>query len=127
LEETTVKLSTMVAFLALAVSAPLAAQGRDRDKGSDDVPAGYRPPPGMCRVWVDGVPPGQQPAPTDCRTAIRNRPPNGRVIFGDDYAKSARGDKSKVPELLKEFRRKKDENDRKDDEKSDKGKRYRKP
>jgi hypothetical protein len=108
LEETTVKLSTMVAFLALAVSAPLGAQGRDRDKGSDDVPAGYRPPPGMCRVWVDGVPPGQQPAPTDCRTAIR-------------------GDKSKVPELLKEFRRKKDENDRKDDEKSDKGKRYRKP
>jgi hypothetical protein len=117
----------MVAFLALAVSAPLAAQGRDRDKGSDDVPAGYRPPPGMCRVWVDGVPPGQQPAPTDCRTAIRNRPPNGRVIFGDDYAKKAREDKNKLPDLLKEFRRKKDDNDRKDDEKSDKRKRYRKP
>ncbi|MDQ3777868.1 MAG: hypothetical protein M3310_03235, partial [Actinomycetota bacterium] len=86
----------VVASLALALAAPLSAQGRDRDRRSDDIPAGYRPPPGMCRVWVDGVPPGQQPAPTDCRTAIRNRPPNGRVIFGDDYAKSERGGKSRV-------------------------------
>ena len=127
LEDMTVKLSTMIACLALAVAAPLGAQGRDRDKGSGDVPPGYRPPPGMCRVWVDGVPPGQQPAPTDCRTAIRNRPPNGRVIFGDDSAKSARDDKKKLPELLKEFRRTKDDGDRKDDEKSEKSKRYRKP
>ena len=80
-------------------------------------------------MWVDGVPPGQQPAPTDCKTAIRNRPPNGRVIFGDDYAKSERGGRSKLPELLKEFRRNKDrDDDQKDDDKqSTKGKRYRKP
>ena len=123
-----VKHSTVLAFLALALAAPLSAQGRDRDKGSDDIPAGHRPPPGMCRVWVDGVPPGQQPAPTDCRTAIRNRPPNGRVIFGDDYAKRDRGGKSNIPELLKEFRRKKNPDDKKDDEKeADKRKRYRKP
>ena len=82
----------------------------------------------MCRVWVDGVPPGQQPAPTDCRTAIRNRPPNGRVIFGDDYAKRQGDGKSKVPELLKEFRRRTEDTGRKDDEKqSEKRKRYRKP
>jgi hypothetical protein len=50
------------------------------------------------------------------------------VIFGDDYAKPARGGKIKEPELLKEFRRNKDDADRKDDEKaSDKRKRYRKP
>jgi hypothetical protein len=123
-----VKLSTIIGILALVVAVPLGAQRPDRDRGSDDVPPGHRPPPGMCRVWVDGVPPGQQPAPTDCRTAIRNRPRNGRVIFGDDYAKSAREEKNKLPELLKEFRRKKDDADRKDDEKqSDKRKRYRKP
>jgi hypothetical protein len=82
----------------------------------------------MCRVWVDGVPPGQQPAPTDCRTAIRNRPPNGRVIFGDDYAKRGREGKSNVPELLKEFRRRTEDTGRKDGEKQqEKRKRYRKP
>jgi hypothetical protein len=129
LEEPMVKLSTTIALLALALAGPLSAQGRGRDKGPDDIPAGYRPPPGMCRVWVDGVPPGQQPAPTDCRTAIRNRPRNGRVIFGDDYAKSERSTRAKVPELLKEFRRgDKKEDDRKDDDKaSAKSKRNRKP
>jgi hypothetical protein len=82
----------------------------------------------MCRVWVDGVPPGQQPAPTDCRTAIRNRPANGRVIFGDDYAKPEREGKAKVPELLKEFRRRAEDTGRTEDEKqSPKRKRYRKP
>ncbi len=124
------KHSSVIAFLVLALASPLSAQGRDRDKGSDDVPAGHRPPPGMCRVWVDGVPPGQQPAPTDCRTAIRNRPPNGRVIFGDDYVKQERGSKEKVPDLLKEFRRikeKADDSKDDDDKASDKRKRYRKP
>lgn len=52
----------------------------------NDVPRDHRPPPGMCRVWLDGVPAGQQPAITDCATAVRNRPANGRVLFGDDYA-----------------------------------------
>jgi hypothetical protein len=47
------------------------------------VPQAYRPPAGMCRIWVEGVPAKQQPAPTDCVTAVRNRPVNGRVIFGD--------------------------------------------
>jgi hypothetical protein len=122
------KHSTILALFALALAAPLSAQGRDRDRGPDDVPAAHRPPPGMCRVWVDGVPPGQQPAPTDCRTAIRNRPPNGRVIFGDDYAKREREGKTTIPELLKEFRRKAEDTGQKDDEKSsDKRKRYRKP
>jgi hypothetical protein len=124
-----VKHSTILALFALALAAPLSAQGRERDRGPDNIPAGHRPPPGMCRVWVNGVPPGQQPAPTDCRTAIRNRPPNGRVIFGDDYAKREREGQSKVPELLKEFRRRTADTGRKDDDdkQSDKRKRYRKP
>ncbi len=119
------KLSTILAFVALTAAAPLSAQGRDRDRAPDDIPAGHRPPPGMCRVWVDGVPPGQQPAPTDCKTAIRNRPPNGRVIFGDDYAKKERDTKGKVQDLLKEFRRGDDAKD--DDKGAQKRKRYRKP
>ena len=48
------------------------------------IPPAYRPPSGMCRIWIEGVPPNQQPAPTDCVTAVRNRPVNGYVIFGDD-------------------------------------------
>ena len=54
------------------------------------VPPEYRPPAGMCRIWIEGVQPSQQPAPTDCVTAVRNRPVNGSVIFGDDVPK--RGD-----------------------------------
>jgi hypothetical protein len=51
----------------------------------------------MCRIWLDDVPAGQQPAPTDCATAVKNKPQNGRVIFGDDYAKDNKGDKKKNP------------------------------
>ncbi|AHG91971.1 hypothetical protein J421_4434 [Gemmatirosa kalamazoonensis] len=59
---------------------------------SQSIPAAYRPPPGMCRIWLENVPPSQQPASTDCVTAVRNRPNNARVIFGDDYVeKGSRG------------------------------------
>jgi hypothetical protein len=47
------------------------------------VPPAYRPPAGMCRIWIEGIPASQQPAPTDCTTAVRNRPVNGTVIFGE--------------------------------------------
>lgn len=51
------------------------------------VPPEYRPPAGMCRIWIDGVQPSRQPAPTDCVTAVKNKPVNGSVIFGDDVPK----------------------------------------
>jgi hypothetical protein len=71
---------------------PLAPErGKGRDRGGDDVPPAYRPPPGMCRVWLDNVAPAQQPAPTDCNSAVRNRPANARVLFGDDYAAAGLG------------------------------------
>jgi hypothetical protein len=50
----------------------------------DSIPPDFEPPPGMCRLWVDGVPADRQPAPTDCATAMRTRPNNARVIFGPD-------------------------------------------
>jgi hypothetical protein len=77
------------ALAAVLVAAPLMAQGKG--KGSDGVPPGHRPVPGMCRIWLDGVPPGKQPAPTDCVTAVSRRPANARVIFGDDTPHPGKG------------------------------------
>ena len=100
-------------FFALVATAPLqgqgrgngaqnrtipdAAQARDRigvpstqsrdhrdDARDRGIPPGHMPPPGMCRIWIDGVPPGRQPRPTDCATARRNRPHNARIIYGRD-------------------------------------------
>ncbi|HVE80153.1 MAG TPA: hypothetical protein VNA89_14910 [Gemmatimonadaceae bacterium] len=82
---------TTTLLLAVLAAAPLAAQSRGGE-APDSVPAEFRPPPGMCRIWIENVPPGRQPAPTDCATAVRNRPSNGRVLFGDDYVKRAAAD-----------------------------------
>ena len=82
----------------MVLASPLSGQGKGLR--GDDIPPAYRPPPGMCRIWIDGVPPGQQPAPTDCATAVRNRPPNARVIFGDDVRQRPKGkDRSRSPML----------------------------
>ncbi|MGQ0539821.1 MAG: hypothetical protein ACT4R6_12805 [Gemmatimonadaceae bacterium] len=60
------------------------------------VPPAYRPPAGMCRIWLDSVPPNRQPAPTDCASAIRNLPPNARVVFSDSAdARREKQDKEK--------------------------------
>lgn len=78
--------STLV--LSLTLSAPPAfAQSGSQKNEKSDVPKEYRPPAGMCRVWMDGVPAAQQPAPTDCAAAVRNKPANGRVVYGEDAAK----------------------------------------
>jgi len=94
------QLTASLAFLiavALAPAHSAAAQGRDNKK-APKIPAESRPPAGMCRIWLDDVPAGQQPAPTDCATAVKNKPQNGRVIFGDDFAKKDdKGDRRKAP------------------------------
>ncbi|BAH39809.1 MAG TPA: hypothetical protein DGD08_13325 [Gemmatimonas aurantiaca] len=98
MKHTSWRVLAALAALGLSVSASRAsAQAKtDRDKAGDregrvekvEVPKEYLPPAGMCRVWVDGVPAAQQPAPTDCASAVRNKPANGRVIYGEDKAKS---------------------------------------
>jgi hypothetical protein len=86
----------LVVSAALLAAAPLGAQGRGSEKKNPpDIPVAYRPPPGMCRIWIDGVPPAQQSAPTDCTSAVRNKPANARVIFGDDYVKRHAPEKDK--------------------------------
>ena len=85
-------------FLALACTAGLAGTAHAQKGG--DAPKEFRPPAGMCRIWLEQVPPKQQPAPSDCPTAVRNRPPNGRVIFGDDYVEKP--EKKEIP-FIKKF------------------------
>jgi len=100
------QLTMTLVFLCAAALAPMhRASAQGRDKKPPAIPAESRPPAGMCRIWLDDVPAGQQPAPTDCATAVKNKPQNGRVIFGDDYAKKDdKGDKKKgVPPFVKNF------------------------
>ena len=92
------------ALFTLVCSAGLAGVAHAQQR-SGDVPKEYRPPKGMCRIWLDDVPAKQQPAPTDCPTAVRNRPSNGKVVFGDDYrdgGDKSKGDK-KDPPFIRKF------------------------
>jgi hypothetical protein len=97
--------TTVEAQVRLPVQPPYRQLGPAKSQeDSQPIPPAYRPPPGMCRIWLDNVPASQQPASTDCVSAVRNRPNNARVIFGDDYVeKRGRGkdkdrDKNKKPE-----------------------------
>lgn len=96
----------LLAVAMVAASGSAEAQGIPRGipipkfpkvspKQQPAIPPAYRPPQGMCRVWIEGVAPDQQPAPTDCVTAVRNRPSNGSVIFGDDSPRKGYNTKPK--------------------------------
>ena len=80
-------LSALVGALALSAGRADAQGPPARRKAQDTIPAAYRPPAGMCRIWLDGVSPAQQPAPTDCPKAVQNKPANGRVLYGEDASK----------------------------------------
>jgi hypothetical protein len=71
----------LVGLALLCAAATAGAQQPPASKG--EIPAEYKPPKGMCRIWLKDVPPKQQPAPTDCPSAINKVPPNGHVIYGD--------------------------------------------
>lgn len=107
---TMTRMMTLLALMgSLAFAAPAESQKRGDDgQDRDDIPKSHRPPPGMCRVWLDDVPPGQQPASTDCKTALRNKPAKARVIFGDDYVDKDRKRSPSLTGFKEEDDRKKD-------------------
>jgi len=85
----------MVGLLMIGAAASASAQS---SPARDSVPAEYKPPKGMCRIWLKDVPPKQQPAPTDCAAAVKNVPQNGRVVFGDTDKDAAKKPKDVPPE-----------------------------
>lgn len=66
-------------------------------RAADTIPSEYKPPAGMCRVWLDGVPAAQQPAPTDCPSATQKKPANARVIYGEDPRNKGAKPSDKTP------------------------------
>lgn len=72
-------LSSLLALAAFAAT----SNAQRRDRGAD-VPFEYRPPAGMCRIWIDGLAPGLQPKPTDCATAERTAGEKTHIIYGED-------------------------------------------
>lgn len=98
------RMTLRAAILAITFIAGLGSVAHaQQKKDDDDVPKAYRPPPGMCRIWLDKVPAKQQPAPTDCPTAVKNKPDNGKVIFGDDYVEKGKKAEDKELPFLKKF------------------------
>jgi len=45
------------------------------------IPPGHLPPPGQCRVWVEGRPPGQQPKARSCAQIERTAPPGSWILY----------------------------------------------
>lgn len=45
------------------------------------VPPGQLPPPGQCRVWVEGLPPGKQPKARTCTGIEDSAPPSSWVVY----------------------------------------------
>jgi hypothetical protein len=45
------------------------------------IPPGQLPPPGQCRVWVEGLPPGKQPKARSCTGIEDSAPPSSVVVY----------------------------------------------
>ncbi len=74
-----------VGCLALAGCAPRTVVVRDRPGPSTAVtlgiPPGHLPPPGQCRIWIEGRPPGRQPRARSCNNILANAPAGAMVVY----------------------------------------------
>lgn len=59
-----------------------AAFGNKHERGSGRIPAGHRPPRGLCRIWFPDRSPGHQPPPGDCRELDYHLPAGAWLIRG---------------------------------------------
>lgn len=59
-----------------------AAFGSKHERDAGRIPAGHRPPRGLCRIWFPGLPAGRQPAPGNCRELHHRLPAGARLIRG---------------------------------------------
>jgi hypothetical protein len=76
-------------LVSVGVASAQAPASGSRTSSSLEVPEAYRPPPGMCRVWLRNVPAMQQPAPTDCRSAWRTKPSDASVVSGPEVKRTS--------------------------------------
>ncbi len=76
-------ISRTVALMGLSVTLAGTAAAQGRGRSSNSYPPGFKPPAGMCRVWIQGVPPGRQPGVTDCASARAMASANSTVLYGD--------------------------------------------
>jgi hypothetical protein len=81
------RIAIMAGATLVAASAGAGAQLRS----TANIPAGYQPPAGMCRVWFNGVTPSRQPAPTDCATARARVTSNSLLVYGQGSSQQGNG------------------------------------
>jgi len=71
-----------LSFVAIASFANT-SEAQRRDRG-ENIPAGYLPPAGKCRIWIDGMPRGVQNKPMDCDAAERAAKARTHIIYGSE-------------------------------------------
>lgn len=70
--------------ITTGTSAPQPAPAQSRGPSTAatlKIPPGQLPPPGQCRVWVQGLPPGKQPRARTCTGIEDSAPPSSWVVY----------------------------------------------
>ncbi len=69
----------------VVVEAPPATSARGPSTAATlGVPPGHLPPPGMCRVWIQGRPPGRQAQARSCDGILAVAPAGAWILYRPD-------------------------------------------